>query len=257
MADCCPLHAYYYTCTGALLSLLFCAIIEKHREVMGMKPKSGVSWGWLGRKLRAQFLAGILVIVPIGATILILIWIFDAIDGILQPVIKDIFGQVIPGVGFAVTMVLIYLAGVIASNVAGRALIRYGETLLARVPVVRQLYTSTKQILESFSTGDQSSLMQVVLVEFPRKGIRTIGFITNESSDESGNELINIFIPTSPNPMSGFLQIVREEEIIRTGIPVNEAMKMVVSAGRVSPQEISEKLAELLTLPSEVDNGDH
>ncbi|MCD5412807.1 MAG: DUF502 domain-containing protein [Dehalococcoidia bacterium] len=222
-----------------------------------MKSKRGVSWGWLGRKLRAQFLTGILVVVPIGATILILIWIFDAIDGILRPVIMAIFGQAVPGVGFAVTMVLIYLVGVAAGNVGGRALIRYGETLLAGLPVVRQLYASIKQILESFSAPGKTGLMQVVLVEFPRKGMRTIGFITNESSDESGNKLINIFIPTSPNPTSGFLQIVREEEIIRTNIPVNEAMKMVISAGKVSPQEISEKLAESLTFPSEVDDGDH
>jgi len=200
---------------------------------------------------------GIVVIVPIGATILIIAWIFAAIDGILEPVVVPILGRAVPGVGFAVTMLLIYLAGVIASNVGGRALIQYGETLLARVPVVRQLYTSIKQILESFSIRGQSPLMQVVLVEFPRKGMRTIGFITNESFDESGNKLINIFIPTSPNPTSGFLQIVREEEIIRTSIPINDAMKMVISAGKVSPGEINEKLAEFPTFPSEVDNGDH
>jgi uncharacterized membrane protein len=227
---------------------------------MAMKPKRGVSWGWLGRKLRAQFLTGILVIVPIGATILILLWIFSAIDRILQPVVVAVFGQAVPGVGFAVTMVLIYLAGVIASNVAGKALIQYGESLMAKVPLVRQLYSGIKQILESFSAPGKTGLMQVVLVEFPRKGMRAIGFITNESFDESGNKLINIFIPTSPNPTSGFLQIVREEEIIRTSIPVSEAIQIVVSAGKVSPGEINEKLAESLGCTkrsSEVDNGDH
>jgi uncharacterized membrane protein len=226
---------------------------------MAMKPKRWVSWGWLGRKLRAQFLTGILVIVPIGATILILLWIFYAIDGILHPVVVRMVGRAVPGVGFAVTMVLIYLAGVIASNVAGRALIQYGESLMAKVPLVRQLYTGIKQILESFSTPGKTGLMQVVLVEFPRKGMRAIGFITNESSDESG-KLINIFIPTSPNPTSGFLQIVREEEIIRTNIPVSEAIQIVVSAGKVSPGEINEKLAESLGCTkrsSGVDNGDH
>ncbi|MCL0037202.1 DUF502 domain-containing protein, partial [Dehalococcoidia bacterium] len=109
--------------------------------------------------MRAQFLTGILVVVPIGATILILIWIFDAIDGILRPVIMAIFGQAVPGVGFAVTMVLIYLVGVAAGNVGGRALIRYGETLLTGLPVVRQLYASIKQILESFSAPGKTGLM--------------------------------------------------------------------------------------------------
>ncbi len=222
-----------------------------------MKYMQRVSWGLLGRKLRAQFLTGIIVIVPITLTVWVLVWIFLTIDSILRPVIVFMFGWAVPGVGFAVTILLIYLAGVIASNVGGRALIHYGETLLAKLPVVRQLYTSIKQILEGFSTPGKTGLMQVVLVEFPRKGMRTIGFITNESSDESGNKVINIFIPTSPNPTSGFLQIVREEEIIRTTIPVNEALKMVISAGKVSPREISEKFAEFLTLPSEVDDGDH
>jgi uncharacterized membrane protein len=211
---------------------------------MIIKPKHKVSWGWLGGKLRAQFLTGILVVVPISATILILIWTFAAIDGILQPVIKAIFDRAVPGVGFAVTVVLIYLVGVIASHVGGRAMIQYGEILLTKVPIVRQLYTSIKQITESFSSPDKTGLMQVILVEFPRKGMRSIGFITNESSDESGNKLINIYIPGSPNPTSGFLQIVREEEIIRTNIPISEAMKMIVSAGRLSSPEIGEKFAD-------------
>ena len=208
-----------------------------------MKYTHWVSWSWLGKKLRKQFLTGALVMVPIGATILILVWIFVTIDNILQPVIMLILGRTVPGVGFGITIVLIYLAGVIASNVGGRRLVHYGESLLARVPVVRQLYTSIKQILESFSAPGKTGFMQVVLVEFPRKGMRTIGFITNESPDKSGKKLLSIFIPTSPNPTSGFLQIVREDEVIRTDIAVDEAMKMVISAGKVSPEEIGDKLS--------------
>ncbi|MCL0057784.1 DUF502 domain-containing protein [Dehalococcoidales bacterium] len=208
-----------------------------------MKPTQRVSWGWLGKKLRTQFLAGILIVVPVGATILILVWIFTAIDNILQPVVSSILGHAIPGVGFGITMVLIYLVGVIASNVVGRKLIHYGESLLRRVPIVRQLYTGIKQILESFSAPGKTGFMQVVLVEFPRKGMRTIGFITNESSDKSGKKLLNIFIPTAPNPTSGFLQIAGEDEIIRTDISVDDALKMVVSAGRMSPEELSNQLS--------------
>lgn len=194
-------------------------------------------------KLKTKFLTGLLVIVPIGVTVWILIWIFGVIDGILEPIIIIIFGQVIPGIGFIITILLIYLVGVIASDVGGKALIRNVEATLVKVPGIRQLYTSIKQILESFSApGKGGGLLQVVLIEFPRKGMKTIGFITNESLDVSGKKLINIFIPTSPNPTSGFLQIVRENEIIRTNIPVDEAMKMVISAGKVSPTEISEKL---------------
>lgn len=199
--------------------------------------------GWLSRRLRRQFLAGLLVVVPIGATMLILVWIFIAIDNILQPVIEFVFGRPVPGVGFGITVVLIYLVGVIASNVVGRRLIQFGESLLARVPVVRPLYTSIKQILESFSTPSRSRLLQTVLIEFPRKGIWTIGFITNETTLPSGGIQLNVFIPTAPNPTSGFLQILREEEVIRTDIPVDEALMMVISAGKVSPPEIRDKLS--------------
>ncbi len=208
-----------------------------------MADKQKVSWGWLGKKLRKQFLTGILLVVPIGATTLILAWIFVTIDNILQPAISSIWGRTVPGVGFGVTIVLIYLVGLIASNFMGKKLVYYGESVLARVPVVSWLYINIKQILESFSAPGKTGFIQVVLVEFPRKGIRTIGFITNESSDKSGEKLLYIFIPTAPNPTSGYLQIAREEEVIRTDISIDDALKMVISAGRVIPDEIGDKLS--------------
>lgn len=208
-----------------------------------MKHKDRISWGWLGGKLRKQFLMGILVVVPIAATILILVWMFTTIDNILQPVISSIWGRTVPGVGFGIMIILVYLAGVIASNIGGRRLIHFGESLLERVPVVRPIYTVIKQTLDIFSTPGKTGFKQVALVEFPRKGTRTIGFITNETLDKSGEKLVYIFIPTAPNPMSGFLQIVREEEVIRTDISVDDALKMVISAGRVIPDEISDKLS--------------
>jgi len=208
-----------------------------------MKHTQRVSWGWLGKKLRAQFATGILVVVPIGVTILIFVWIFVVLDNILQPVIRSIWGRTVPGVGFGVTIVIIYLAGVIASNIVGRRVIHYGESLLAKVPAARQLYAGIKQILEGFSKPGKTGFMQVVLVEFPKEGMRAIGFITNESYGKSGERLLNVFIPTSPNPTSGFLEIVTEDKVIRTNISVDDALKMVVSAGRVSLQEVSDKLS--------------
>ncbi len=208
-----------------------------------MKHTQRVSWGWLGKKLRAQFATGILVVVPIGVTILIFVWIFVVLDNILQPVIRSIWGRTVPGVGFGVTIVIIYLAGVIASNIVGRRVIHYGEFLLAKVPAARQLYAGIKQILEGFSKPGKTGFMQVVLVEFPKEGMRAIGFITNESYGKSGERLLNVFIPTSPNPTSGFLEIVTEDKVIRTNISVDDALKMVVSAGRVSLQEVSDKLS--------------
>ena len=207
---------------------------------MGQSKKT--SRKQVGKKLRAQFITGILVVVPIVAAILILRWLFFTFDNMLQPVAQSLLGYTIPGLGLGITVVLIYLAGVVATNVIGRRLIRYGESLLARVPLFRYLYTGIKQILQSVATPREGGFLQVVLVEFPKKGMRAIGFVTSESRVESGEKLLNVFIPTSPNPTSGYLEIVRESDIIKTDISVDDALKMVLSAGKVSLQEVTDRL---------------
>ncbi|MGD0795444.1 MAG: DUF502 domain-containing protein [Dehalococcoidales bacterium] len=198
--------------------------------------------GKVVKKLRDQFIAGILVIVPAGATILILVWVFNSIDHILQPLVKAIFHHDVPGVGFGVTIVLIYLAGVIATNVIGRRILRFINSLLDRVPIFRQLSSGIRQILESFAAPNKTGFMQVVLVEFPKVGMRALGFVTNELKDENGEKLLSILIPTAPNPTSGFLQIVKEKDVIRTKISVDEALKMIVSAGRMTPTQVKENI---------------
>jgi uncharacterized membrane protein len=192
------------------------------------------------RRLRRYFTAGILVSIPLGATIIILVWIFNAIDNLLEPLIVHIWGHDVPGIGFGVTVVLIFIVGVIASNVLGKRLIYFGESLLSRIPIFKQLYNSIKHIVDSFSAPEKTGFLQVVLVEFPRKGMKTIAFVTNESTDKSGKKMLNVLVPNSPNPMSGFLEIVKEEEVIRTKVSVDQALQMIVSAGRMTPKGVSE-----------------
>jgi uncharacterized membrane protein len=168
----------------------------------------------------------LLVVVPIAASVLILVWMFDRVDGIFQPLIRSFIRWVtnnpdysghIPGLGFAVTIVLVLLAGIIANNFVGKKLISYGDSILKRVPIFRQIYTGAQQVMESVSGKggiSKASFREVVLVEFPKEGMRAIGFITNEFSNKSGERFYNVFIPTAPNPTSGFLQIVKEREII-------------------------------------------
>jgi uncharacterized membrane protein len=194
----------------------------------------------IGRKLRRQFIAGIIVTIPIGVTVWLVIWIFTSIDSILQPAVSSILGRTIPGLGFVILIVLVYLAGVMASNFGTRRLVNYGQSLLSRIPIVRPIYSSIKQIVDSFSASG-AGFKQVVIAEF--QGTRTIGFVTNESLDKAGNRLLYIFIPTSPNPTSGLLQIVKEEDVIQVDTSVDDAMKMVVSAGKVLPEGISDKLS--------------
>jgi uncharacterized membrane protein len=201
-----------------------------------------ISPSQVGRKLRAQFGAGILVVVPIIIAIVILVWLFNYIDNIAQPVAQSLLGRTIPGLGFGIVVLLIYLTGLVATSLIGKRLIRYGESLLARVPMFRYIYTGIKQIMEAFATPREAGFLQVVLVEFPRQGMRAIGFVTSESRVESGEKLLNVFIPTSPNPTSGYLEIVREIDVIRTNISVDDALKMVLSGGKVSVQEITDKL---------------
>ena len=197
----------------------------------------------IGRKLRRQFLTGIIDTLPISVTVWLLVWVFTSIDTILQPLLSSILGHNIPGLGFAIMIVLVYLVGVMASNIGTRSLVGYGQSLLSRVPIVRPIYSSVKQIADSFSASGKAGFKQVVVTEFPMKGTRTIGFVTNESLDKAGGKLLYLFIPTAPNPMSGFLQIVREENVIQVDMSVDDALKMVVSAGKVLPEEIRDKLS--------------
>jgi uncharacterized membrane protein len=185
------------------------------------------------RHLRNKLLLGILVLVPLIATILILVWAFNSVDNILQPIIRGTWGIDFPGIGVAIVLVLAYVSGIIASSILGRRVISFIESYLDRLPVFGQLYRGIRQIIRSFSEPRQTGFMQVVFIEYPRKGIHSLGFITNELHDYSEEKFYTVFIPTSPNPTSGFMEVVREEEIIKTKISVDEAIRVVVSAGRV------------------------
>ena len=188
--------------------------------------------------MRRDFLAGILVIVPLAATILILKWLFVSIDGILAPVVATAFGHHIPGIGFAAIIVLIYLTGLIASNIVGKKAIQRGESLLGEVPMIREIYKTFRQVLESVMLPHKGGFKEVVLVEFPRPGMKTIGFITNRVKDRSGKDLVNVYIPTTPNPTSGYLEIIPADDVVRIDMTVEEAIKMVVSGGMLSPEVI-------------------
>jgi len=209
-----------------------------------MKNARGNLFSRAVRRVRAQFIVGILIAVPVGATILILLWVFNAIDSILQPLFRYFLGHPIPGAGFVATIILIYIFGVIGSSIIGRRWIRFWESILRRVPVVRTVYTIAKQITEGFSSDQSTGFRQVVLIEYPRKDVKSIAFVTSEFDDAAGKRWYNVFIPTSPNPTSGFLRIMAAEEITKTSLSVDEAVKMLVSFGRTTPDDAGQKLGE-------------
>jgi uncharacterized membrane protein len=195
-----------------------------------------------GKTLGAQFMTGLLAILPLGISIWILVWVFNTIDDILQPVIFKIWDKNLPGVGFGVTIVLIFLIGLFARNVIGHRIIRWFDGLLNKVPVFRLLYRSLRQITTSLSVADNTGFMQVVLVDFPYKGMKAVAFITNEIVHPDGSKSYSVLIPTAPNPTTGFLEILKEEDITRTKITVDEAVKMIISAGRVMPPDVRKTL---------------
>lgn len=204
-----------------------------------MKSVSNRVWRWILKTIRTTFVAGLIVVVPIGLTVWILIWIFNGVEDLLSPVVAWIFGQFglepVTGVGFALTVILIFVIGIIMTNVVGRRIVRWGESMLGKIPIARLLYVAFREVFRGFSEENVNSFLAVVLVEFPAKGMRTIGFVTKEDFDKDGRPVFNVFIPTTPNPTSGFLEILHEEDIIRTKISIEDALKMVISGGRMSP----------------------
>ncbi|XUW99446.1 MAG: DUF502 domain-containing protein [Dehalogenimonas sp.] len=210
--------------------------------IVDEKPRQG----WFGKNLRRNFLAGLLVLVPVAIVIFVILWFFHTIDGILQPIIRLFFGRTITGLGFAITLVLIYLVGVLASNIVGRRIIQFGEWLVCKLPVLGQLYNAAKQAMSSISglSRTKAAFREVVLIEYPRKGLRSIGFVTNEITDSEGRKLTAVYLPTTPVPTSGWLILVTEDQLIRTDISVDTAMKMVISGGIASPPELGARVDE-------------
>ena len=193
--------------------------------------------GWL-RHLGRTFLAGILVAIPLVATYFVLRFLFVALDGIFQPVVKFFLGHTLPGVGLVALIILVYLLGLIAANVIGRTLIRWFDTGMSRTPVIKYIYSAAKQVVDSLRRLQGVPFKKVVIVEFPKVGMYSLAFVTGQPVDFKGQKRIPLFIPHTPNPMTGFLVLLSAEQIIDTDMSIEDAMKMVLSGGLLSPEVI-------------------
>ncbi len=193
------------------------------------------------RWIRNSFLAGVIVVLPIAGTIYILFVIFSTLDKIVSPVVNLIFGREIYGLGVVLSLGLIVLAGVIGKNYLGKKLIELSEWLMVRLPIVRPVYTTVKQIIDAlFLQGTTTAFKQVVLIEYPRRGIYQLGFLTGSGVGEiqirTEAEIINVFLPTTPNPTSGMLIMVPREDVIFLQMTVEEGIKLVLSGGVLVPR---------------------
>jgi uncharacterized membrane protein len=193
----------------------------------------------LNTVLRRYFLGGILVIVPLIITVVVLRFFFLKVDGLLSPFIVEALGYKIPGLGVVATIVLIFLAGFLTANVVGSRLFRLWEIFLIRTPLVRTIYGSSKQLIQAIATTDKHSFKQVVLVEFPRKGMYCLGFLTQEIKTDleaKPGELIAVYIPSTPTPFSGWTMLFRPEEVAPLDMTVEQGIKFFVSGGIAAPE---------------------
>ena len=202
-------------------------------------------------RLRTYFLTGIVVSAPVGITIW-LIWLFVAfVDRTVVPLIpesynpSDVLGVSVPGIGVVVVLLVVTMIGFLVTNFLGRYMVKIGENMVSRVPVVRTIYGVLKQIFDAVLAQSEGAFREVVLIEYPRKGIWVIGFITSSTQGEvqrvTPDDMVNVFLPTTPNPTSGFLLFVPRKDCITLHMTVEEGVKLVISGGIVSPPDIDRR----------------
>ncbi|HEY8417904.1 MAG TPA: DUF502 domain-containing protein [Limnochordales bacterium] len=194
--------------------------------------------------LRNYFITGVLVSLPLVVTVWVLWFVFSTVEASLGALVAWLIGLVtgepvhIPGVGLILTLAVLLLVGMVATNVVGRRLVAAGERILLMFPVVRSIYTGVKQVIEAFGVK-RSSFREVVLLEHPRPGLYAIGFVTNEARGELATPFSEpvktVFVPTVPNPTSGFFIVAPERELIPLNISLEEAFKMILSGGVLLP----------------------
>ena len=200
-----------------------------------------------GQRMRAYFFAGILVIAPISITFY-LAWLFIGfVDGKVTPLLPAKYNPetylpfALPGLGMVILVIFLMMIGAVTAGFMGRLWTRLSERMLTRMPVIRNIYSAVKQILETVLADHSKAFREAVLVEYPRRGIWAIAFITGRTEGEVQNvteeECTNIFLPTTPNPTSGFLLFVPKKDLIPLSMTVEEAIKMVISGGIITPSD--------------------
>ena len=188
--------------------------------------------------LRNKVVAGILIIVPALITYLVLRFLFEVIDDFLQPAVRRTLNVEFPGAGFIATLILLYLIGVIGANIAGRRVVDLAHWIFTRLPIIQNIYKPSHQLVDALSGINSASFKRVVVVDYPREGLKFLGFVTGQLETSDGDCFLNVYVPTSPTPQSGWLMLVKEEEVIDTNLTIEQAMQMILSGGLVSPSSL-------------------
>jgi uncharacterized membrane protein len=203
-------------------------------------PAGGRRRGF-GSWLRRRFVVGFLVALPLVVTLFFARFLFQLMDRWFRPISHQLFGREIPGIGLLLVLAMMLLLGVVATNVVGGRLLAYLERLLARVPLLSPIYQSARQVTEAIQIGDTAKFRKVVLIEFPGPGLQSIGFVTSETGLPtllSPEPAYLVFVPTTPNPTTGFLVTVPKRSVRVLDIPVEDGVKMVMSGGLLVPPSL-------------------
>lgn len=206
--------------------------------------------------IRKNLISGVLIAIPFVVSLLIIQWLFHVMASVLRPIVgyvlpilaKFLINTPVPDsyLRIAVTLLSIILlvlllcfVGAIGQFVLGRRFIAIGEKLFMNIPIVKTVFSSTRQVMKTLSLPDRTMFKSVVLVEFPRPGMKAVGFLTGYIVDAKGTKFCKIFIPTTPNPTSGFFEIVPVEDVSQTNISIEDGFKMIISGGVVSPDSFN------------------
>ena len=215
------------------------------------KDKRGV-FTHFKKDVRKRMLTGLLLILPVYVTFFVVKFLFGFVGGTLAPVIKKVlqfYGVALPKssldefiitfFGLILTFIALYFIGIFAANFVGKAIISYFENLLTKTPIIRIIYSSVKQIIHAVSLPGKQAFKRVVLVDFPKEGTKSIGFVTSDTQYNKEHKYITVFIPTTPNPTTGFLIFVTEDTVTDTTLTVEEAFKTLFSGGVLTPRDIT------------------
>ncbi|MCX8103241.1 MAG: DUF502 domain-containing protein [Candidatus Bipolaricaulota bacterium] len=201
----------------------------------------------LGRRIwhhiYSRMLTGVVFVVPVILTIWVLQVLYNLLDGPLRSLLNTVLRYTVrielpSGVGLVLTLLALYVTGILATNMLGRRFLEFWESVLQRMPIVNSVYNAARQVVRTLSGPQERSFQRVVLIEFPSKGLWTIGFQVGMIQTSDGREWVRVYVPTTPNPTSGYLQFLPKENVQFTSIPVDEALKMVVSGGILAPERL-------------------
>jgi uncharacterized membrane protein len=216
-------------------------------ESLESKKKVLTPWVQFRRHLRGRLLSGLAVVLPMGITIVVLRFLFRIMTRVVYPVTQHLFFEV-PRylhlvIAIAIFIAAIYMIGLITRMVLARKMLGIVEKLMMKIPVLRSVYGASKQFVDTFTISSETPFKSVVLVEFPRKDCASVGFATGTIKDMEGRICYKVFVPTCPNPTSGFFIILPEHEVKIIDLTIEEGIKMILSLGVISPEKFSEILS--------------